>query len=183
MSWAQERAEHAADRILDAAERLFAERGVGSVGMADVARAAGCSRATLYRYFESRTALRTAYVHREARRIVATVAEHLAGPAPAGDPAERRAEAILRTVHEVRARPELVTWLAPGEGGLLDELLAGSDVVAGLVADFLGDDADPALGRWLLRVVLSYVVVPGAAEEERQQVRDFLVPLLSGQVR
>ncbi|HPY25671.1 MAG TPA: helix-turn-helix domain-containing protein, partial [Mycobacterium sp.] len=41
-------------RILHAAGELFAERGVDAVEMQDIARAAGCSRATLYRYFENR---------------------------------------------------------------------------------------------------------------------------------
>ncbi len=42
---------------------------VATVGMNDIARAAGCSRATLYRYFENREVLHTAYVHREAYRL------------------------------------------------------------------------------------------------------------------
>ena len=37
--------------------------------MSDIAAAAGCSRATLYRYFENREALHTAYVSREAREV------------------------------------------------------------------------------------------------------------------
>ena len=57
------RAEVAADRILDAAGALFAEHDVAGVGMNDIARAAGCSRATLYRYFENREVLHTAYVY------------------------------------------------------------------------------------------------------------------------
>ncbi len=48
------RIEVAADRILDAAERLWTERDHASIGMNEIARAAGCSRATLYRYFENR---------------------------------------------------------------------------------------------------------------------------------
>lgn len=63
------RTELAADRILDAAERLFTQRDPASIGMNEIAKAAGCSRATLYRYFDSREALRTAYVHRETRRL------------------------------------------------------------------------------------------------------------------
>ncbi|MDQ1319611.1 MAG: hypothetical protein QG655_854, partial [Actinomycetota bacterium] len=58
-------------RILHAAGELFAERGVDAVEMQDIARAAGCSRATLYRYFENRAALHGAFVHREARAVAA----------------------------------------------------------------------------------------------------------------
>ena len=55
---ASRRNEAAADRILDAAEELYTQRDSDSIGMNEIARAAGCSRATLYRYFENREALR-----------------------------------------------------------------------------------------------------------------------------
>ncbi|MDT5125613.1 MAG: hypothetical protein QOH54_1257, partial [Mycobacterium sp.] len=61
---AERRTEVAADRILDAAEELVTRRDAATVGMNEIARAAGCSRATVYRYFENRDALYTAYVHR-----------------------------------------------------------------------------------------------------------------------
>lgn len=80
------RNEVAADRILDAAGDLFAERSPGSVGMHEIAAAAGCSRATLYRYFENRDALHTAYVHREAHHLYARMTECIAEVA---DPRER----------------------------------------------------------------------------------------------
>ena len=44
---AERRTEVAADRILDAAEELFTRHDPGSVGMNEIAKAAGCSRATL----------------------------------------------------------------------------------------------------------------------------------------
>ena len=66
---AARRNEVAADRILDAAEELYTQRDQASIGMNEIARAAGCSRATLYRYFENREALQTAYVHRETHRL------------------------------------------------------------------------------------------------------------------
>ena len=55
------RGELGAERILAAAGELFARQGPATVGMNDIARAAGCSRATLYRYFENREALHAAY--------------------------------------------------------------------------------------------------------------------------
>ncbi|NED59644.1 helix-turn-helix transcriptional regulator, partial [Streptomyces sp. SID10244] len=48
---APERAELAAQHILDIAERMFVEKGVSAVTMREIASAAGCSRATLYRYY------------------------------------------------------------------------------------------------------------------------------------
>ena len=74
-----QRGELAAERILDAAEKLFAQQDPGSVGMNEIARAAGCSRATLYRYFESRDALHTAYVHRWANALYRELTQRLAG--------------------------------------------------------------------------------------------------------
>ena len=73
MSYITERREDEKERrrgeILDAAEALFTRHDPGSVGMNEIAKAAGCSRATLYRYFENREALRIAYVARETHRL------------------------------------------------------------------------------------------------------------------
>ena len=56
---ARERADAARNRlrILEAAERLFAERGPESVSMDDVARAAGVGKGTLFRRFGDRAGL------------------------------------------------------------------------------------------------------------------------------
>jgi AcrR family transcriptional regulator len=78
------RTEVAADRILDAANDLFARQEAATVGMNEIASAAGCSRATLYRYFENREALYTAYVHRESYRLYREMTEQIASVA---DPA------------------------------------------------------------------------------------------------
>ena len=177
MSWTDARAESAADRILAAAERLFAEQGIAAVGMAEVAEAAGCSRATLYRYFENRGALQIAFVHREARRIVAEVT---AGTAGIRDPDERRTAAILASVAAVRGAPQLAAWLRTDNVATLQGVLDSSEIVDGFVRAFLPAGAGPEAGRWLLRMILSYVVLPGRdADEERRQVSEFVVPRLS----
>ena len=80
------------DRILDAAGRLFAERGVAAVGMAEIAEAAGCSRATVYRTYENRHMLRLAFVQREARRLGVAVAAKVRR---IDDPARRLEVAVL----------------------------------------------------------------------------------------
>ncbi|EUA50189.1 bacterial regulatory s, tetR family protein [Mycobacterium xenopi 4042] len=99
---APRRTEIAADRILDAAERLFTERDPGAVGMNEIAAAAGCSRATLYRYFESREALRAAYVHRETHRLAGAINTQISGIA---DPRERLIAGVMTTLRLVRENP------------------------------------------------------------------------------
>jgi AcrR family transcriptional regulator len=150
-----------ADTILDAAAALFAEHGVNAVGMGEVATAAGCSRATLYRYFADRHELHVAFVQREARRIVALL------------PTDDVAEAILAALREVRARPELLAWFGTADAGTTAELALSDAVVLGLRHQ--GNDEDTA--RWLVRVIVSLLIVPGRDDaEERALVERFVVP-------
>ncbi len=61
-------AEHHArqrDRILDSAFRLFIDRGVHAVGMAEIAEDAGLRRNSLYRYFSSRDDIVVALFERD----------------------------------------------------------------------------------------------------------------------
>ncbi|MFZ0716109.1 TetR/AcrR family transcriptional regulator, partial [Mycobacterium sp.] len=99
---AERRTEVAADRILDAAEELFTRHDPGSVGMNEIAKAAGCSRATLYRYFENREALRTAYVARETHRLSESIDVD-----DIEDPRERLVAGIVTTLRLVRESPSL----------------------------------------------------------------------------
>ena len=172
MSWlADERGRLAAQRILDAAAELFAERGVGAVGMGEVARAAGCSRATLYRYFADRGDLHTAFVHREARRVGREVAAAVAG---VDDPAALVTEAVLHAVRRVRETPTLVAWFAEGDAARTATLAQSSAVIEALGASVV-DDPDDA--RWLVRVILSLLTVPGRDEaDERSMVERYVAP-------
>lgn len=182
-SWlSDERSAVAAGRILDAAAQLFVERGVATTGMAEVARAAGCSRATLYRYFESRRALHRAYVHREARRLGDRIAAALA---PVADPRERVTEAVLLAVREVRSTPTLAAWFGLGDAGLASELASTSEVIEVLGTAFLADiwHADDLevsrRARWSVRAIVSLLTVPGIDDaDERAMVEQFLVPVL-----
>jgi AcrR family transcriptional regulator len=178
--WLQpEREDLAVERILDAAEELFAARGVAGVGMAEVAQASGCSRATLYRYFENRGALRIAFIHREARRIgraVAREAEQFT------DPSERVVEALSATLRLVRANPNLVAWFGPDNVGVATSLAQSSAVIESIVLEFLGDSPDPdtlQLARWIVRIIVSLLSAPGHDEaDERTMIERFVVPVV-----
>ena len=172
MSWlADERGQLAAERILDAAAGLFVDRGVGAVGMGEIARAAGCSRATLYRYFADRDELHTAFVHREARRVGREVATALDG---IDDPARLVTEAVLDAVRRVRERPTLAAWFADGDAARTAALAQSSEVIEALGLSVV-DDPDDA--RWLVRVILSLLTVPGRdARDERAMVERYVAP-------
>ncbi|UMB70975.1 TetR/AcrR family transcriptional regulator [Mycobacterium paraterrae] len=176
----ERRTEVAADRILDAAEQLFTRQDPGSVGMNEIARAAGCSRATLYRYFENREALRAAYVARETHRLAESIdVDHI------DDPGERLVEGIVTTLRLVRESPALSAWFATNAGPLGAEMAEQSDVITGLATAFvssLGDDHPANVagrGRWLVRAITSLLIFPGRDEDdERAMLTEFVAPVV-----
>jgi AcrR family transcriptional regulator len=180
---AASRTEVAADRILDAAEELYTQRDQATIGMNEIARAAGCSRATLYRYFENREALRTAYVHRETRRLGRVINEQIDG---IDDPRERLASGITATLRTVRASPALASWFAVTRPPLGGELAGQSEVITALAAAFvnsLGLEESTVVerrARWMVRVLTSLLMYPGRDEdEERAMIEEFVVPIIA----
>jgi AcrR family transcriptional regulator len=180
---AARRSEVAADRILDAAERLYTEHDPASLGMNEIARAAGCSRATLYRYFESREALRTAYVHRETHRLGREINNQIKNVA---DPRERLVASIAATLRMVRDNPALASWFATTRPPLGGEMAGQSEVITALAVGFLsslGPD-DPATverrARWAVRVIISLLTFPGHDEaDEQAMIDEFVVPIVT----
>ncbi|MEU4838634.1 TetR/AcrR family transcriptional regulator [Nocardia testacea] len=180
------RTELAADRILDAVRALVIDKGAGTVGMAEVAEAAGCSRATLYRYFANRQALYVAFAGREATQLLARVwrDRRLDGP----DRAELLLDGMTATLAEARKTPHLAVWFEPANAGIVARLSDSSEVIDELVAVFvarlrpdLSAAAADRLGRWAVRVMISLLTLPPAtADEERALLRDFLLPFLLG---
>lgn len=182
------RSEVAADRILDAADELFTQQDAASVGMHDIAAAAGCSRATLYRYFENREALYTAYVHREARRLYDELTLKVAG---LSDPTARLIEGVITGLRAVRESPALSSWFATASAPIGGEMAERSEVIRALVEGFvrsLGGSAATAAdaavqhrARWLVRIMVSLLVFPGNDEaDERAMLAEFVAPLVVG---
>ncbi|MFD5826987.1 TetR/AcrR family transcriptional regulator [Lentzea sp. NPDC060358] len=109
--------EHLAARrrqILDAAARLFAERGFARTSMNDVVREAGLSMGAVYRYFPSKADL------------VIAVCEGRGGDIDGEFPVERPRDLLARLVGQVRpggahARLSVQVW---GEAAVEPELAA-----------------------------------------------------------
>ncbi len=176
---AQRRTEVAADRILDAAELLFARKDAATVGMSEIATAAGCSRATLYRYFESRDTLYTAYVHRETHRVFRDLGERIAGIT---EPSARLLEGVIEALRRVRESPSLSSWFAPTQRPIGGEIAERSEVIQGLTEAFLaslGVNHVERRARWLVRVMISLLVFPGRDEtDERAMLTEFVTPMV-----
>ncbi len=178
----------AAEKILDAAEKVFIEVGVSGAGMAEVASAAGCSRGTLYRYFKNRHQLHLAYVRRAAGRISERL---LAETAHIQDPQKQWVERMLGAVRLVRANPGTAAWFAPAASGLGTRMSQSAEVAEVMAQAFgrpLGASAsspDGALrARWIIRVIVSLISNPAASEaEERQLLETFVAPTLQTQQR
>jgi AcrR family transcriptional regulator len=179
---AARRTEVAADRILDAAGELFAEKEAASVGMHEIASAAGCSRATLYRYFENRDALYTAYVHRESYRLYQEMTDQINSVV---EPSERLIEGMLASLRNVRESPALASWFATTQRPIGAEMAEQSEVISALTEAFvisLGPD-EPDLvahrARWLVRVMTSLFLFPGHNDkDERAMLEEFVVPIV-----
>ena len=151
--------------------------------MHEIAKAAGCSRATLYRYFDNREALYTAYVHRESLPAV-----------PPDDPisspgSTSRASGSSRAwcphCASVRNSPALSSWFAAAQRPIGAEIAEQSQVIKAMIEAFLISMApeDPEAverkARWLVRVMTSLLVFPGHDEaDERAMIEQFLVPMV-----
>ena len=90
------------DKILDAAETLFARRGLAGVGLAEVAEAVDLSKATLFHHFRSKAQLHAAVMARILEHIEALVLPALGG---AGRPADRLDRGIDQLIDALADHP------------------------------------------------------------------------------
>lgn len=168
-----DRHELAAERIYAAAAKLIARRGLDRFDLDSLARAAHCSRATLYRHAGGKTQIRDEVLARSAKRINNAVLEsvkELTG-------ADRVVEAIRVALREIRSDPVASQVYAPGRPGNA-ALLADSSMLARFAAESAGvDPANAAAAQWINRVSLSLLFWPGRDEAaEAQMLRSFVAP-------
>lgn len=99
------------DDMVSAAARCFAERGVSSTSIDDIAAEAGVSRASVYRYAGGRDELIIAVAMRRFDEWVDGVVRHAARFDTAGD---MITEAVVWTAKTVRRDPSLAALFASG---------------------------------------------------------------------
>ncbi len=150
-------------QILDATMICLSRVGVAKSTIDDVAREAGCSRATVYRYFTNRHALVAAAVDREVAVLTAAVTEAARAADDLEDAVTAMFVAAARVIvtHTALQRaldlePEMVLPALSFEGG--DRMFAESvRRFTPVFARFLSVDRAPRAAEWSTRVLLAYL--------------------------
>jgi len=183
-------------RVIDATLACIARVGLGKTTLDDVARAAGCSRATVYRAFPGgKDALMTAVVDTEVSRLFSELAVRMGAACDLEEVLVSGITGAARRISEHQAlafllehEPEVVLPHLAFDHH--DRLLAE---VSAYAAPFLGRWLDHAealrVSEWTARIVLSYLGCPTQSldltddADVRHLVRTFVLPgvtVLSG---
>jgi len=176
-------------RIVDATLSCIARFGLAKTTLDDVARAAGCSRATVYRAFPGgKDALMKAVVDTEVSRLFSELAVAMG---EAGDLEDVLVAGMTLAARRIGGHPALSFLLVHEPEVVLPHLAFDHhDRLLGLVsvyaAPFLGRwlDHDQALrvAEWTTRIALSYLGCPADdvdltdPEHARRLVRSFVLP-------
>ena len=139
-------------RLIAATAEVIAEEGPLAVRVDEVARRAGCSRATVYRHVADKDELvREVLVGRSA-----AIAERLEAELDDdADPADWVVEGLLRHAEAVRAEPWYQALERQGAAAAVARLGGGPEAVVGLAAPLVGRFLDRIAARGALRSDIS----------------------------
>jgi AcrR family transcriptional regulator len=172
-------------KVVDGALRAIARYGLTKLTVDDVAREAGISRATLYRYFPGRGAVLAALVAAETESLQRGLDEALGETTTLAEALAAVAGFGARAFADHAALQHL---LATEPGTVLPHLcFTGADSLLGVAADriaphlcrFMGPLEARRTGEWLARIVLSYGLAPPPGPAETavlSVVREFVIP-------
>ncbi len=173
--------EEAIERILDAADRIIDERG-SAMRIADVARALGVTRQTVYRYFPGTEALLVATAMRSADGFLDHMADHLKGIT---DPVVAMTEGMAFAIEELASDNQVDFVLNQRQRGgkkvsiISDTALAfGRSMLHRYDIDWEKYGFDEAgldeLNEFCLRVLHSFLADPGRPPRSGADLRRYL---------
>jgi len=169
--------------VLDAALACVARVGLGKTTLDDVAREAGCARATVYRCFPGKQNLFAAVLERE---VTALGTRAITAAAEADDLADAIAAVILTGAETFHSHAAL-GFVVEHEQEILAPQLSfdrGSAVLRGAAAllapafaRFVEANRAERLAEWVARLTLSYLLNPSELVrlDDPAQVRAFVV--------
>jgi AcrR family transcriptional regulator len=180
-------------RAIDATLACIARHGLGKTTVDDVAREAGCARATLYRYFGGKQQLVAATVVAETGRIV----ERLQEAAAEADSLEDAVMEILTTASDELSSNAALTFVATHEperllphltfGGGDRFLAAAGAALEPALARYVPAERLARASEWVARFGLAQLFSPtsplslGDIDHTRTYVREFVLPAIQPQ--
>lgn len=182
--------DEAVARIIEATHRCVAERGA-QTSIAHVSTALGVSRATVYRYFPSTTALLRVAAEEGTRRFLEGLGQDLRS---LNDVTDAIVEGVVQTVAAVPHEPYLQLMLDEPSHTLLRSVTSDAAREVGRAMllentsiDWTQVDPEPAgldeLVEWALRIVQSFLTNPGEPARTPDQLREHLQRWLGPAVR
>ncbi|MFO0691053.1 MAG: TetR family transcriptional regulator [Myxococcota bacterium] len=206
MTSAASETESTRDRILDVAERLFAQKGLAGTAVRDIARAAGLTAPSLYNYFEGKQALYEAVIARGVQPLF----DLIGGVARGAGRGEDRTGAMLDGIMDhLASHPDLARLIqheALTDGASLEKIAQGwlrPIVARGILA--MQQEPDPvwteeerplAVAAWihvilghfamapLLRSLFDFdPLAPEQIERQKRFLRRYAQLLMSGSDR
>lgn len=174
------------ERVLGSAERCFERFGVAKTSVEDIARGAGVSRKTVYRYFEGGRddVVLTVLLRRGAPEYARIRALVDAEP----DVSQAIAIGVAQTICRIGADEHLALLFAPDYGGRTTEIAGRSEAVFEATRALLetvfarardeerlrpGIELDDAT-EWVLRIIGSFVSVDTGTPRTEEGLRDLL---------
>ncbi len=168
-------------RVLEAAIACVKQWGIDKTSLLDIARQAGVTRPTVYRYFASREDVLSAALLQSAAGMAQRLVAHLDG---LDDPAERFVQAILFLLDDVPKEPQLsVMTLSSFATYVSEDALInaeGFDLSLLLMKQIL-IGVDMAEDEWrevteaTIRMLLSLLNMAGPVKRDADDMRGFIV--------
>lgn len=168
-------------RVLEAAIACVKQWGIDKTSLLDIARQAGVTRPTVYRYFTSREDVLSAALLQSAAAMAQRLVAHLDGVT---DPAERFVRAILFLLDDVPKEPQLsimtLSSLATyvSEDALINaegfdlSLLLMKQILVGVD---MAEDAWREMTEATIRMLLSLLNMAGPVKRDADEMRGFII--------
>jgi AcrR family transcriptional regulator len=155
------------ERLVEATRTALARYGPRKIALTDIARLAGVSRPTLYKYFPSKEALLAALAEHEHRRFDDGVTAAVRGVSP-----EARIDAALRFIVDYQANDPTKHLVAVEPAFILEQVQATVDVMRRRMQrlfddvrsehELPGDARADDLADAIVRIALSHYLMPSS---------------------
>lgn len=164
----------AADRIISVAAGRIARHGLDRLNLDEVAREAGCSRATVYRHVGGKAAIVDAVLARNIAKVTSDIQRAV----QAADAQRRAVVAITASLAAIRDDPVVSAMIATMPPSSLGSYLSASSEIPRSAAAFTGL-ADETAAQWISRVVMAFLFWPTTdPAQESEMIERFVYPVL-----